>query len=265
MEVSKHTAGSFCWIELGTTDQPSAKQFYSQLFGWNINDVPMGPDSFYTMLQKNGKDVSALYQLSPEQKSQGIPPHWMLYIAVESADEIAKAVTAAGGKVMAEPFDVFDVGRMSIVQDPTGATFALWQPKNHIGVQLHNEDNTLCWQELVTRDPAAAKKFYTKVFGWNDVTKEYGPTQYTEYYIGDPKDQKSTGGMLKMTEERGDVPSHWMAYFAVNDCEAAVEKAKSLGANIFVPPTDVPGVGRFAMIADPQGALFSVIKLNYPT
>src|SRR5574341_2522975 len=156
MEVSKHTPGTFCWVELGTTDQSAAKKFYSELFGWGVNYLPMGPDSFYTMLQLRGKDVAALCQLSPEQLSQGIPPHWLLYVAVESADEAAKAVTAAGGKTMMEPFDVFDAGRMTVAQDPAGATFGIWQARKHIGSQINNETNTFCWGELATRDMGAA-------------------------------------------------------------------------------------------------------------
>ncbi len=257
MEVTKHTPGTFCWVELGTTDQAAAKAFYTELFGWGINDVPMGPDSFYTMLQLNGKDAAALYQLDQNQLAQGIPPHWMLYVAVESADETAKAIAAAGGTVMLEPFDVFDVGRMAVAQDPTGAVFAIWQPRSHVGAQVNNELNALCWHELATREAQAAADFYGQVFGWNAQVKEFGPMAYTEFYQGD----QPVGGMFTLTPEMGEVPPHWMAYFAVDDCDAKAEKATSLGANVIVPPQDVPTVGRFATIQDPQGAVFSIIKL----
>jgi hypothetical protein len=255
MEVGKHTPGTFCWVELGTTDQPAAKKFYSDLFGWSVNDLPIGPDSFYTMLQLRGKDVAALCQLNPEQLAQGIPPHWLLYIAVESADEAAKAVIAAGGKTMMEPFDVFDAGRMTVAQDPAGATFGIWQARKHIGSQINNETNTFCWGELATRDTAAATAFYGQVFGWKAKT---GDPTYTEFHLGD----QPFGGMLTMTPEMGDAPPHWAPYFAVNDCDATAEKAKSLGASMCVPPQDIPNVGRFAVIADPQGAVFSIIKLT---
>src|SRR5262245_31237819 len=117
MEVSKHTPGTFCWIELGAADQEVAKTFYSELFGWGVNDVPMGPDAFYSIMQLRGRDVAALYQLDQGQIAQGIPSHWQLYVAVENADEAAKAITAAGGKTLMEPFDVYDAGRMSVAQD----------------------------------------------------------------------------------------------------------------------------------------------------
>lgn len=262
MEVSKHAPGAFCWIELGTTDQAAAKKFYTELFGWSCNDVPMGPDSFYTMLQLRGKDVAALYQLDKNMLDQGIPPHWQSYIAVEDADATAKAITAAGGKLMMEPFDVSAHGRMAVAQDPTGAHFAIWQPRQHHGVGVVREHGTLCWQELATKDTAAAKNFYTNVLGWREQTKgDHGMT-YTEFFLGAPGQSQAVGGMMQISQEWGKVPPHWMVYFAVDDCDAAAAKAQSLGASALVPPTDIPGVGRFATLLDPQGAAFSIIKLT---
>lgn len=257
MEVTKHTPGMFCWVELGATDQQAAKKFYSELFGWGVNDLPIGPDSFYSMMQLRGKDVAALSHMSQEQLAQGIPPHWLLYIAVESADEAAKAVNAAGGKTMMDPFDVFDAGRMTVAQDPTGATFGIWQPRNHIGAQINNESNAFCWGELATRDADAASAFYSKVFGWKSKTGDAAPMVYTEFNLGG----QPFGGMYTIPPAMEGVPPNWMPYFAVDDCDAKAGQAKSLGANLIVPPQDIPNVGRFATIADPQGAVFSIIKL----
>lgn len=262
MEVSKHAPGAFCWIELGTTDQAAAKRFYTELFGWSFNDVPMGPDSFYTMLQLSGKDVAALYQMDKDMLAQGIPPHWQSYISVENADETAKAITAGGGKLMMEPFEVGEHGRMAVAQDPTGAHFAIWQPRQHIGVGVVNENNALCWQELATGDAATARDFYTKVFNWQTQTRDDVGMPYTEFYLGAPGQSQVAGGMMQMTSEYAGIPPHWMLYFAVADCDAAAEKATSLGGNVVVPPSDIPNVGRFAVIADPQAAHFSIIKLN---
>jgi len=256
-EVTEHRPGSFCWIELGTSDAEGAKKFYRQLFGWGINDVPMESEGFYTLLQIDGKDIAGLYQLQEQQRAQGIPPHWLLYISVVSADESAKAAASLGGKVLMEPFDVFDIGRMAIAQDPTGATFALWQPKKHIGSRLVNQPNTFCWGELATNDVDAASAFYTQLLGWSAELHQLEPVKYIIVKNGD----QQIGGMLAMTAEWGDIPPHWMIYFAVEDCDSSVEKAKELGAEIKVPPTDVPDVGRFAVIQDPQGAVFSIIKL----
>lgn len=259
MEISKHTPGTFCWVELGTTDQNAAKAFYSELFGWSVNDVPMGPDGVYTMFQLNGKDVGAAYQQGQDQISQGVPPNWLSYIAVENANDAATAITAAGGTVIMGPFDVMDVGRMAVVQDPGGATFAIWQAGNGIGAQLKSENNTFCWNELATRDVEAAKTFYSTVFGWNAVTKGDGPMTYTEIDLNG----QQFGGMMKMAAEWGEMPSHWMVYFAVADCDASVQKVESLGGKVCVPPTDIPNTGRFAVLQDPQGAFFSVIQLTH--
>lgn len=264
MEVSKHIPGTFCWVELGTSDQEAAKKFYGEIFGWGVNDVPMGPDGVYTMFQLKGKDVAAAYTQGKEETSVGIPPNWGLYICVENADESAKAITAAGGTVMAGPFDVSDVGRMAVAQDPTGAAFKIWQPYNNTGVGIMGEVNSMCWQELATRDLAGAKKFYATVFGWDSQTKEGDAMQYTEIFLNGADGKPSAfGGMYVMMPQMEGIPPHWLPYFAVADCDATVEKAKSLGGQAHVPPMDIPNVGRFSMLTDPQGAAFAVIKLNF--
>jgi len=257
-EVTKHAPGTFCWIELGTTDAGAAKKFYSELFGWSANDIPAGPGMIYTMLQLDGKDVAALYELTEQHRAQGVPSHWLPYVAVASADESAEKVTSLGGKVIMAPFDVMDVGRMSLIQDPAGAMFALWEARKHIGATLVNQPGTVCWNELATRDSRLAGEFYTKLFGWGTKVQEMGPTTYTIFTDG----ERQAGGMLAMTEEWGNIPSHWMAYFGVEDCDASANKARALGATIKVPPTDIPGVGRFAVLQDAQGAAFSIIKLH---
>src|SRR5579864_8638659 len=132
-QIEKHEPGSFCWIELGTTDQTAAKDFYTKLFGWTVQDFPMGPTEFYSMFSLQGSNTAAAYAIRQEQRAQGVPPHWMLYVATESADDTAKRASEAGGKVLAPPFDVFTVGRMAVLQDPTGATFSVWQPNSHKG------------------------------------------------------------------------------------------------------------------------------------
>lgn len=258
-EITQHAPGSFCWVELGTSDAAAAKKFYTALFGWGFHDEEVGPDMVYTQWQINGKNVGALYQLNEQMKAQGIPPHWGLYVAVKSVDESAKQVTALGGKLVMEPFDVMDAGRMAILQDPTGATISLWQAGKHIGTQLVNHPNTLCWGELATPNAKAAGEFFTKLFGWGAKTGDAGGGQYTEFINGGVP----IGGMMEMTAEWGNIPPHWKPYFAVEDCDAIADKAKSLGASLKVPPTDIPNTGRFSVIQDPQGAVFSIIKLTH--
>jgi hypothetical protein len=255
-EKTEYTPGTFCWSELSTTDPAAAKAFYTSLFGWTATDTPAG-HGIYTMLHLDGKEAGALNELQKTQRDAGVPSHWLLYLSVASADETLAKVAELGGKVLAGPFDVMEFGRMGVAQDPTGATFAIWQPKKHIGARVTGEPGAACWNELATRDTEAAGAFYTKVFGWTDLTKQMGPMTYTSFMQG----ETPTGGMLKMTEEWAGIPPHWMVYFAVADCDAGAARARELGGEVKVPPTDIPEVGRFAVIQDPQGAVFSIIKL----
>ena len=251
----EHAPGTFSWIELATTDGPGAKKFYTDLFGWEPTDNPMGPDMVYTIYKINGKDVAASYQKGAEMEQ--VPTHWACYVAVESADETAAKAKSLGGTVVQEPFDVMDHGRMAAITDPTGATFCIWQPNQHKGVGIKNELNTLCWNELMTNDTERAKDFYTKLFGWK--TKgDSGATPYTEWING----EEHIGGMMQIQPDMGPMPPNWGLYFAVDDCDSKVAQAQSLGARTYVPPTDIPNVGRFAVLADPQGAVFNIIKLT---
>src|SRR6266576_461164 len=191
-----HAPGSFCWIELATTDGPGAKKFYSEIFGWEAQDSPVGPDMVYTMLRLDGKDVGALYQKGEMMKD--VPTAWASYISVTSADEIAAKAKALGGTVVKEPFDVMDVGRMAVIIDPTGAAFCIWQPRKHAGFGIKGAPNTVCWNELMTTDTAGASDFYTKLFGWVDNTHG-GPMPYTEFKNGDTH----AGGMMQIAPHMG--------------------------------------------------------------
>jgi len=247
MKVTKYDQGQFCWAELATSDAQAAKRFYGELFGWGADEMPMGDGSFYIMMKKGDATVGAMYE------NKGIPPNWLSYIAVDSADESAAKAKSLGGSLKQEPFDVFDVGRMSVITDPTGATFAIWQAMKHKGADVFAETNALCWNELMTHDGEAAKTFYTSLFGWTAKTSP----EYTEWHDGD----KARGGMLVMDDERfKGVPPFWMPYFMVDDVDATVEKAKSLGAQLHHGPMDIPNVGRFAVIGDPQHASFALFK-----
>jgi predicted enzyme related to lactoylglutathione lyase len=247
--------GRFCWVELGTTDQAAAKEFYGKLFGWAADDRPAGPDGVYTMFQHGGRDAGAAYTLGAQQK--GVPPNWAVYVAVTSADAAAKRAEALGGRILAPAFDVFDVGRMAVLQDPTGAAFSVWEARKHTGMGVIDEPGAFCWGELTTRDTKKAEAFYTALFGWGAKTD---PGGYTEWTL----DGESIGGMIAIRPEWGDMPSCWGVYFQVTDCDAAVAKVTSLGGRKYMGPMDVAGVGRFAVVADPQGAAFSVIRLDGP-
>ncbi len=174
--VDKYDAGRFCWYELGATAPAAAEQFYGALFGWRAAHVPEGEER-YTLAQSEGRDVAGIYQLNAEQIGMGIPPRWLLYVAVADADETTAKAQAAGGSVLMGPMDVMDVSRMSVLQDPAGAVFAVWQALQHPASQVIDAEGTWCWPELATRDVAGSKEFYAKVFGWSAATAPMGPME----------------------------------------------------------------------------------------
>lgn len=255
-EFSSHVPGTFSWAELATTDQKAGVAFYRGLFGWDVDEQPMGPTETYTMFLLRGKEVAAAYSMRPEERQTGAPPHWNLYVTVANADDAAQRAGELGAKVFAAPFDVMDVGRMAILQDPTGAVFQVWQAKKHIGAKVLGEPGALCWSELSTRDTKAAEAFYTALFGWT--AKRSAPGAEMEYTEFSNKGTPGVGMMPMPPHMPATVPSYWMPYFQVTDCDAATRKAQGLGGTAVVPPMDIPSAGRFSVVKDPQGAVFAL-------
>jgi len=251
--IEKHTLGSFCWIELATTDQNAAKTFYGKLFGWEASDMPIGLKDFYSTFKLGGRDVAAAYTLREEQRAAGVPPHWMLYVAVESADDTAKRADKLGGRVCMDAFDVFEFGRMAVIQDPTGAMFPVWQPKRHTGTGLRGEKGTLCWADLSTPDPDAATRFYSQLFGWKLEKGEKDPSGYLHIRNGD----QFIGGLPPTQHRNPKTPPHWLAYFEIANCDSTTATAKQLGARTYLDPMTMENVGRWSVLADPQEAIFA--------
>jgi len=256
--LTQHAPGTFSWPELATTDQDGAKKFYGPLFGWTIKDFPMGDAGVYTIFQKNGKDACALVTLNPEQLRMGIPPNWGAYVTVADADATAEKVKQLGGTVIAGPFDVMGtLGRMAVIQDPTGAFFSVWQAKDHIGASVLDEPGALTWTELMTNDPAKSKAFYTALIGWNAADLPMGSMMYTLF---NRPDGTNAGGMMTIAPEMGAIPPHWLSYFQTDDIDTITAKSTQLGGSTIVAPKPVPGVGRIAILADPQGAAFGLVE-----
>jgi predicted enzyme related to lactoylglutathione lyase len=253
-EKTEYAPGTPAWVDLGTPDPAAAKTFYESLFGWELQD--MGPDAGgYMIATLRGKQVAGV---GPQMGPPGAPPWWTTYVYIEDADTTAKSIEAAGGKVMMPPFDVMDAGRMAVFTDPEGAVCAIWQPNQHRGAQLVNEAGTLSWNELASRDIEGAKRFYGAVFGWTGDTQTMGDMSYTEWKLNG----ESIGGMREIGPmDPPDLPPHWLVYFATDDTDASVAKVSAGGGNVMVPPTDIPP-GRFAVVTDPQGAIFALIKMN---
>ena len=247
----------FAWVDLSTNDTEAAKAFYTGLFGWEYDDMPLGDFGFYTMYQIDGHNVAGMGPMPPDM--EGVPPFWSSYVKHSDVDSIAAKTEEAGGTVMMPPMDIFDSGRMGMFQDPTGAVFGVWQPNNHIGAQVVNQPNALVWNELQTRDKEGARAFYRSVFGWGDNEDESG---YVTYAV----DGRVQAGMLQMDENFPDyVPANWMPYFMVEDVEATAAKAQELGGTLMMPPHEAGQMGTFTVIQDPQGAVFTAMQFNGPT
>jgi predicted enzyme related to lactoylglutathione lyase len=214
------------------------------------------------MCMLKGHSACALFTMGEDMKKMGLPPFWGAYINCTNVDETTKKAAANGAKVVKEPFDVMDVGRMSVITDPTGAAVSLWQGKKHIGAGVRNETGAMCWNELLTSNVDAAGKFYISTFGYKADAMDMGPMgTYTIFKNGDTQ----IAGMMALTPDMKGVPSNWLTYFAVADCDASTKRIGELGGKVLMAAHDIPNVGRFAVCQDPQGAVFAVIKLTNPS
>jgi hypothetical protein len=250
-ERTKYTAGTFCWTDLTSPDQAGSKAFYTALFGWGSDDRPMGDDgAVYSMMTVDGRPVAAISPQPPQQ--QGMPPIWNSYISVESADDALARAAELGGNVHAPAFDVFDAGRMGVVQDPQGAYFCVWQPGDTIGAQLVNGHGLLSWDELATTDTEAAAKFYSGLFGWSLDTMDMGGRQYLTVAVED----HGNGGIRQVFPEG--TPPHWLVYFGIDDLDGAVAQIKDTGGTVIAEPMEIMDGNRIAVARDPQGGVFAL-------
>jgi uncharacterized protein len=248
---TSHPPGTISWTDLETTDPDGAKAFYAALFGWEYEDLPAGDGATYSMAKHRGRTAAALSAQRAGDAEQGIPPHWNLYVTVEDVDATAGTVAEAGGQVLAEPFDVFDAGRMAVVADPSGGVLCFWQPGTSIGAEVVNESGAMSWADLATTDAAAVQAFYSAVLGWR-----FQPMSEEPPYWVILNGERSQGGM---TVPPPGVPSNWFPYFVVEDVEASGQAAQEAGGTPFLGPIEVPG-GLFTLIQDPQGAPFGILQ-----
>ncbi|HET9781516.1 MAG TPA: VOC family protein [Candidatus Dormibacteraeota bacterium] len=242
------------WIDLSSTDPKAARDYYSKLFGWKAEPEKDPAAGGYAIARLDGKDVAGI---GGTQDPNG-PSAWMVYIGTRDANATAKKIEAEGGKIVAPPFDVMDVGKMSVFQDPSGAFISLWQPNTMPGFAVQRRSGAFSWAELNARGIDKAKQFYKKVFGWGTKDSPMGEGQgdYTEFKLGD---ESIAGGMEMNPMVPQQVPSYWMVYFGTNNVDKAFEKAIELGGKEMVSPMDFPG-GRFAIVSDPQGAMFGLMS-----
>lgn len=269
--------GEPCWVELSTGDRAGAERFYCSLLGWTSTGEPAGASvgEDRVSFSSGGKAVAGAGPLLAEDR----PSAWTAYVAVDSCEAAVAETRRWGGEVLCEPHDVGDAGRRAVIADPSGAVLAVWQAGASGGAQLRNKVGSLCWIELATRDVVGASAFYNGVFGWAANTLAFGPDptaeqtgdeqtgdeqagdeqagSYTEWKLG----PTSVAGMVSMGPQwPEDVPSHWLVYFAVADCEPVSARVGELGGSVAIDCTDIPP-GRFSVVSDPEGAVFSVIRM----
>jgi uncharacterized protein len=260
-----------CWVDTYQADPDAAAAFYGGLFGWDLEDtMPPGSPGKYFMARLRGGDVAAIG--SPPEGAPPMPA-WNTYVCVASADDTAAKVREAGGRVLAEPFDVFDAGRMATFADPEGAVFSIWQPGQMKGSQIVNEPGSVNFNGLHTRDVEAAKRFYGSVFGWGTLAID-GAELWTLPGYGDHLEERDPGLRARVAElgaepgfedvvaavnpigdDQADVPAHWSVTFSTDDADVLAARAEELGGRVLISPMDVPW-SRMTMIADPQGGTF---------
>jgi uncharacterized protein len=251
-ERTSYAPGTFSWSELATSDPGAAKSFYTTLFAWEYEDNPIPGGQVYSMATRDGKQVAALF-------GSDQPPHWNCYVTVDSADDAARRAAELGGTVIAEPFDVMELGRMAVFADPAGAALCVWEPTGHIGAGLVNTPGALTWNDLVTNDAGGAAEFYGRLFGW---TAEEVPDGggYRVIHNG----ERMNGGIMPIDPAgpAADTPPSWMPYFGHEDVDRVVAEIDGLGGVLFNGPVSMPQ-GRIAVLGDPQRAVFAVWTGSY--
>jgi predicted enzyme related to lactoylglutathione lyase len=251
--VQVAVAAKPAWVDLASSDPTSAGAFYTNLLGWEIT-APDPAYGGYRMASLGGKDVAGI---GPKQMAEQ-PTAWSIYIGTSDADALVTKITAAGGKVVVPPMAVGDQGRMAVFQDPSGAYISAWQPIAMGGFET-TAPGAFTWAELNARGIDKAVSFYTNVFGWGThVSDMQDGSRYTEFQLDG---QSIAGGMEMNPMVPADVPSYWLAYFAVEDVDAKFARVLELGGREMLSPMDFPG-GRFAIVADPEGAAFGLLKMS---
>lgn len=250
--ITAGTYGAPNWVDLATPDVGAATTFYSRLFGWNIEETrsPMGA---YFIATIGGQQVGGLMGQPPDMT--GMPAMWTVFFYVEDIDDTITRAEGAGGSVLQAPMDIPEA-RVAVVADPTGAMFGIISGPRPEGVWLTRKAGGISWVETLTRDPAASEGFYTAVFDWKAETQDFEGTVYTTFLLDD---EPVTGMMMMPDSVPTEAPAHWLAYFTVADCEPTVKKALELGGKALGPIMEI-GMGRFAVLEDPQGAVFQVME-----
>ncbi|MEV8424636.1 VOC family protein [Streptomyces niveus] len=246
--------GTPCWVSLMVHSLGTTREFYGALFGWTFVTVP-GAQQFgpYVRAVLDGKEVAGIGELAPGRR---MPLAWTTYLATDDADATAEAIRGCGGTVGVGPLDAGEEGRLAMASDPVGAVFGIWQARAHTGTAVAGPHGTPVWNELVTREAAWVSTFYRSVFGYDlEATDESGEDVVTLRLDG-----RAVATLHGVGEGLGPIrASHWMTYFAVGDPDATARRVVELGGHVIEPPWET-AAGRVATLADPEGAVFSVVR-----
>ena len=245
--------GTPCWVDVKVTDPAAAKQFYSSLFGWDIQDGPPEAGG-YAICLLNGRPAAAIM---PRPEGNPAPNVWSTYLASDDVDATVAKAKEAGSSFLMEPMDVMTAGRIAFATDPLGAPYGIWQAGDHVGFRIYTEPGAVVWNELMTRDYEGSKAFYAGVFGYTYDEVGEGFSYSTLKRAGDGE---VVGGLGKLDPRTpAEIVSNWRVYFMVDDCDASVAKAVELGATATREPFNTP-FGRMAAVTGAQGEAFSLIQ-----
>jgi len=248
--------GKVVWHDLMTTDLEASKTFFTELFGWELKEFQMGEHGTCNMIHVGGKEIGTIVALDDKGE---IPAHWMAYVSVDDVDAAVERAKGMGGQEAWPATDIPDVGRFAVIRDPQGGHISPWKSAHEGACKEEGQQispGEFCWEEFLARDPAEAARFYGELFGWTSEEMDMGEMgTYTLLKTGD----RGVGGIMKMPAEV-EAPPHWLSYVLVEDVDATVKKIEELGGMVYKPGTDIPGIGRFAVAADPAGAAFAIYK-----
>ena len=246
MSTVETAIGRFGWHDHRSPDPAAATRFYTQLLGWELEVFPMG-EFEYPMIKVNEQTHGGFGPVDGDE-----PAHWLGSIVVDDVDAASARVTAAGGTILTEPSDIQGVGRWSVVTDPQGAVFALFQSVD----APPTSEGVFVWDELGTSDIEGAKRFYGEVVGWESSDQDMGDGFIYTIFRSSGVDR---AGAYQRQEDMPGAPG-WLPYVATGDVDASLEQATGLGATAVTQPMDIPTVGRMAIIADPTGAVVGLYK-----
>lgn len=263
VERSEYKLGVFCWVDVIARDARALQQFYTQLFGWTAlpRKIEGGPE--YLIFKHKGKSICGLGQMPFMMKVLGMPAMWNSYINVADVNVAVDKACAFGASVMMPAMDVMTAGRMAFLKDPEGASFAVWQKRDHFGAELVSEVGTWGWNELMTRNPAKAEQFYGELFGWTFADVNEDPKKHYRLIQQPTADDSMKAGLLPITPEMGNLSASWSVYFIVDELNVTLEKLKALGGKVNVEPFTIE-VGEIAVVVDPQGGVFNLIWMSVP-